>query len=345
MYKALAGIVLLFLPAFARAHEVYVLPKGVIARDLTMPSLQVFEIISAHTGLFFFWGFITIWAIFTILSISVSKSVERVVDPILARLKPYAPLVARVTLGLAIISSGYFGAMFGPELPFAESAESFGTSLLGSGMVVLGILVTVGLFTRAASLLLILLYCALWVHYGVYMLTYTNYLGEMILILILGNTNFALDRFIHHLYPRALHEFLTWFEKHAFLILRASFGISLIFASAYAKFFYAQLAIDTVTMYQLDQVFPFEPSFIVLGAFAIELLLGLFFLFGIEVRFASLFLLFWLSLSLLYFGESVWPHIVLAGTAIAIFMHGYDRYTVQWGLMRMRHKRALEPTL
>ena len=72
---------------------------------------------------------------------------------------------------------------------------------------------------------------------------------------------------------------------------------------------------------------------------------GLFFLLGLEVRFAALFLLFWLSLSLLYFGEAVWPHIILAGVAIAIFMHGYDKYTVQFGLMRRRYTHMKEPTL
>ncbi len=335
----------LLVPAIALAHEVYVLPKDVIAHDLTMPPLQVFDIITAHTGQFFFWMFICMWAIFTILAISISKPIERHISPLLDRLKPYAPLVARLTLGVAITASGYFGALFGPELPLADFLHPVSAHAATILLIVCGTLITAGLFTRISAAILMLFYLMMWQHYGTYMLTYLNYFGEMTITLIVGNATFALDKYFHHLYPHMIHNIVAWLEKHSFLLLRVAFGSSLIYASMYAKLIHAQLAIDTVTRYNLTNYFPFDPGFIVLGAFCIELLLGLFFVFGIEVRFASLFLLFWLTLSLLYFGEAVWPHIILAGAAIAIFMHGYDKYTLQFGLMRMRYKGMHEPTL
>jgi uncharacterized membrane protein YphA (DoxX/SURF4 family) len=177
------------------------------------------------------------------------------------------------------------------------------------------------------------------------MLTYADYLGAMLTSLAVGNSIFALDAYVHHRYPRVFQNTLRWMERHAFLMLRIAFGVSLIFASTYAKFLHAQLAIDTVVLYNLTNFFPFDPPFIVLGAFAIELLAGIFIMSGIEIRFASLFLLFWLILSLLYFGEAVWPHVILFGGVITLFMHGYDKHTLQWGLMRMRNKRAMEPVL
>ncbi len=333
-------------PFIAAAHEVYVLPKEMVERAMQTPPLPILQIIDSHTGEFFFWAFITGWAIFTILSISISKPVERMLLPILKPLKQYAPLAGRITLGVAIFASGYIGATFGPELSFMPEDGNtllFDADMIRYGLMVLGALITIGLFTRAAALLLGLLYIGLWTRYGTYMLTYTNYFGEIVMTLIVGNMSFAVDRYFHHLYPNSLHSLLSWFERHAFLILRIAFGISLIFASVYAKFLHAQLALDTVTMYSLTAYFPFDPPFIVLGAFAVEILLGLFFIFGIEVRFASLFLLFWLTLSLLYFREAVWPHLILAGAAIAIFMHGYDEYTLEWGFMRMRKHGAQEP--
>jgi uncharacterized membrane protein YphA (DoxX/SURF4 family) len=177
------------------------------------------------------------------------------------------------------------------------------------------------------------------------MLTYADYLGAMLTSLAVGNSIFAIDAYVHHRYPRVFQSIIRWMERHAFLMLRVAFGTSLIFASSYAKFLHAQLAIDTVVLYNLTNFFPFEPAFIVLGAFAIELLAGIFIMAGIEIRFASLFLLFWLTLSLLYFGEAVWPHVILFGGVITLFMHGYDKHTLQWGLMRMRNKRAMEPVL
>lgn len=330
-------------PTLALAHEVYVLPKEVVAHALTMPSLQMFDIIHANAGSFFFWMFISVWAIFTILSISLTKPVERYLLPLLTRLKPHAALVARITLGSAITASGFFAAMFGPELAFGDFLSPSMASLVADVLIVSGTLITAGLFTRIVALVLAVLYFIMWAHYGVYMLTYANYLGEILLTLIIGNSSYALDRYFHHLYPHTIHRLVEWLEHHAFFILRVCFGVSLIFASMYAKFIYAQLALETVIRYNLTDYFPFEPSFIVLGAFCIELLLGLFFILGFEVRFASLFLLFWLTLSLLYFGEAVWPHIILAGCAIAIFMHGYDDYTVEFGLMRRRYKWLKEP--
>ena len=65
------------------------------------------------------------------------------------------------------------------------------------------------------------------------------------------------------------------------------------------------------------------------GFTLIEMVIGLFFVLGIEIRFTSLFLLFWLSLSLVFFGETVWPHIVLIGIPLAFIFHGYDRYSVE----------------
>jgi hypothetical protein len=33
-----------------------------------------------------------------------------------------------------------------------------------------------------------------------------------------------------------------------------------------------------------------------------------------------------LTLSILFFGEAVWPHIILFGVNVALFAHGYDQY-------------------
>ncbi len=346
--KILIALGALFVPAFVFAHEVYVLPPDIVIEAMKMPGLSILDVISANQGKFFFWVFISIWAFFTVLAISISKRVERAVDPMLARLKPYAPLVARVTLGAAIMCSGYFGSTFGPELPFVGSADlhaADGLEILRSMLMILGGLIVIGLFTRIAALILLAVFLVLVKQHGWYMLTYTNYFGEILMVLIAGNAALSIDSLYHDLYPRHIHRVVRWFEKHAFLILRVTFGISLIYASVYAKFLHAELALQVVNIFHLTNVFPFEPQFIVLGAFALELLLGLFFIFGIEIRFASIFLLVFLTLSMLYFKETVWPHVVLAGVAIAIFMHGYDRYTLQWGLLRMRNKRAMEPTL
>src|SRR6185436_112700 len=92
-------LLMMALPFVARAHEVYVLPRDAVEQAMIMPPLRVFPIIYQHTGQFFFWGFIVAWAVLTVWSISISKPVERMIDPLLKPLKRYAPFVARITLG------------------------------------------------------------------------------------------------------------------------------------------------------------------------------------------------------------------------------------------------------
>ncbi len=179
-------IAVLFVPSIALAHEVYVLPPDVIADALTKPGLPLFAVISENRGQFFFWTFISIWAFFTVLSISLSKSVERAIDPFLQRLKPYAPLVARMTLGIAIMASAYENALFGPELPLFSHSVGDGVAMLRFVLMILGALITAGLFTRVSSIMLMLVYAVLTVQHGWYVLTYANYLGEMITVLVVS---------------------------------------------------------------------------------------------------------------------------------------------------------------
>ena len=161
---------------------------------------------------------------------------------------------------------------------------------------------------------------------GWYMLTYTNYLGEII-VLLLGIEVMKAGKKL---------------SRYGFLIIRVCFGISLIFASAYAKIIYNNLGLFTVEKYHLDKILGFEPHFLVLGAAIIEILIGTFIILGIEIRFASAFFLFWLSLSLVFFGEVVWPHIILIGIPIALICYGYDKYSIE-GYFFKKGKR--EPVL
>ena len=326
MKRALAIVGFLLFPLIASGHEVYVLSSTTVAQSLTMPPLRLFDVIMGNMGQFFFWAFISLWAIFTVFTISLFKPLEQKLHRFFNSLRPHAVVVARITLGIAIAASGYFAAFLGPELAFSAVLPSWLEALARLGFIGAGIAIAIGFRAREISLALAVVYAALWIHWGVYMLTYANYFGEMLLIASIGSA-------------------FMWLERYGFLIMRMGFGISLIFSSVYAKLIHAELALQVVHEYTLTQYFPFSPEFIVLGALSIEILLGLFFILGIEIRFASLFLLFWLTLSLLYFGESAWPHIIIAGSAIAIFMRGYDRHTLQLSLMRRWRKSAAEPVL
>jgi uncharacterized membrane protein YphA (DoxX/SURF4 family) len=327
------------LPAIASAHEVYVLDPATIMRDIMNPSPNPLIMILQEPSQFLLWAIIGSILISTVFAMSITRVFERIFDPLLARLKPLAAPIARLTLGACLIASAYHSALFGPELPLSH----FGgfAAAIQIGLYLSGALILLGLFTRAASLIALCIFLAGVVRYNVYMLTYANYLGEICFVLILGSGRFSLERMLG-IHSRHFHLLRRRFEPYAFPVLRILFGISVAFASYFAKFLHSQLALDVVTNYHLTNYFHFEPLFIVLGAFCVELLIGLFFILGIEIRHTVLFFLFWLFLSLLYFGEAVWPHLVLVGVLLALFCHGYDRYSVEGRFFKKRH---LEPVL
>src|SRR5207244_2508272 len=124
----------------------------------------------------------------------------------------------------------------------------------------------------------------------------------ILLALILGSGQFSIDHTLHW-HSRFFGVLGRRLEPYAFPALRILFGLSIAFASYFAKFLHSQLALDVVNNYHLTNYFHFEPLFIVLGAFMVDLLIGMFFMVGVEIRHTVLFFLFWLALSLLYFGE------------------------------------------
>lgn len=319
------------IPSVALAHEVYVLDNNVIDQALATPRFSEVGIVVQSIDQFIFWALIAIIVIAGVFLISISRSAERILDPWLTLLPQYAPLVSRVTIGISFLAAAYYGALFGPELPLVEVFGDW-TSAIRIVLAVIGVMITVGFHARVAAFVAIALFGVEVVTHGTYMLTYTNYAGELLVLIILG-AHICAFHSKHHdgvRMPRWLLNAKQRATPYAFLLLRVAFGVSLLYAALYAKVFNNQLALAVAHAYPaVVTFFGFEPHFLVLGAAIIEICIGLFFILGIEIRFTALFLLFWLSLSLWYFGEVVWPHVILIGIPIAFFFYGYDKYSLE----------------
>jgi len=332
------------LPQLVYAHEVYVLDPSVTAHALVTPRFSEFAVIVQSLPHFLLWAFIAVGVVFVVFFVSISRAVERSLDPWLATLPPYAPFISRVTIGASFLAAAYYGALFGPELPLAATFGGLADSLRVL-LAILGSMIILGLYVRLAAAICMMLFgVEVWAH-GAYMLTYTNYIGELIVLLILGAHIFAVHTKHHDLrnMPRWLLSIKQLATPYAFFLLRVAFGTSLLYASLYAKVFNNQLALAVTATYpQIVTFFGLEPHFLIVGAAIVEICIGLFFILGIEIRFTALFLLFWLSLSLWYFGEVVWPHLILIGIPIAFFFYGYDKYSLE-GFYFKRNGR--EPVL
>lgn len=334
-----------FAPLLASAHEVYVLTPGEVASDTAAAPFNMIATAADNLGQFGFWAFIATLVIFIVFFVSISRRLEQGLAKPMARLHRYAAPIARITVGLSFLAAAYYQATYGPELPLSQNFGTL-TPFITAVLAVVGLLIVFGIFVRTATLATLALFAvAVWKH-GLYMLTYTNYLGEILVLLILG---------AHHGVSRlssrgraSFHRFAEKFAPYSFALLRVCFGISLLYASLYAKILHNNLALQVVSLplaghaHSIAYYFGFDPHFMVLGAAIVEIVIALFFIFGLEIRFTSLFLLFWLSLSLGYFGEVVWPHVILIGIPIAFICSGYDRYSLEGWLFK---KGGREPVL
>ncbi len=323
-FAALAALFVHSVP-LASAHEMYVLGRGDVAAATAHTSPNPLALIAQDGYRFTFWACLVGVLIAAIFFISISRRLERRFDPLLLKLKRYAPLIARLTLGVSLIASANYNALFGPELPLPELFGQY-AALIRPLLFTIGICVALGLFVRISATIALVVYAiALW-SADVYMLTYLNYLGEILFVLILGGGGWSLDGV---LFKKRVLRTLAKFERYSFAINRICFGVAVLFASVYSKLFHANLALETVNQYRLTDYFHFSPLFVVLGALLVESLIGIFIILGFEIRFASLVFLVFLALSLSFFGEVVWPHLILIGLNLAMIAHGYDKYSLE----------------
>ena len=322
------ALVLFFVPGFASAHEVYVLDPATVDRAMAVVSPNPFLAYYGNEFNFYLWGFISFVVFSTVVAASLFRVFEKRLDPALFILKKYALPVARITVGLCFVAFAFSGNLYGSELFLAKG---FGNAAVGLQVVIalLGVCATLGFVTRMVGVGMLVVYGLALAAFGTYILTYTDYLGAALVLTILGGGMYSIDSALRLQGPRVFAKHLQRLQPYAFPLLRICFGWGVLYASVYAKFVHSQLGLEVVLQHDLTRFFPFDPLFVVLGALIIEFIAGLMVFFGLAIRWTLVFLAIWLTLSLLYFQELIWPHGILFGLAIALFLHGYDHYSLE----------------
>lgn len=342
----LAAVV--FIPQ-VRAHEVYVLSPDQINQALITPPFLRWDTIVHSLEQFVFWTIVAALTVSVVFFLSLSRWIEQALYPFLNRLKKYSFTISRVTIGLGFLIAAYVGDSFGPELTLTSTFGS-ASPIVSGLMIAAGLLIIFGYMTRWAALVCLGVFASVAYVHGWYLLTYTNYLGGIIALLILGGHHASIEgaRDFTKSSLGLVDRLAKEIAPIAPALLRICFGISLLYASLYAKWIHNNLALQVTNLplaghpFNLAHYFGLDPQFMVMGAGIVEIVIAVFFILGIEIRFAALFLEFWLTLSLLYFGEAVWPHIILIGVPIALFFHGYDKYSLEGKLF---NREKLEPFL
>ncbi len=318
----------LALPLVAFAHEVYVLDVGEIGHGLAAPAVSPFTVIAENFSQFMAWALIFGIALPTLFAMSLSRRLEKLFHPFFARMRTWAPFLVRIGVGASLIAFGYAGSIFGPEVPLQNIFGAL-APVASIFLALAGAMILFNVYSRAGGCVLLAIFlCALVVR-GWYVLTYIEYAAAAVFFIVGSST----DRLASgSAIRRRFAQFALRVRPYRFAILRVGFGLSVMLASLYAKIIYAPLALTVVEKYDLTSYWvfsSFSPEFLVLGAAIVEFLCGLLLVLGIEIRHTALFLAFWLTLSLAYFQEMVWPHIILFGLGGAFLLYGYDWYSLE----------------
>jgi uncharacterized membrane protein YphA (DoxX/SURF4 family) len=231
------------------------------------------------------------------------------------RFAAYGPVILRLCVAISFFISAWTLQFLGPEIDL----QSFPAALLIRLLLFMAsILIALGLFTEIGAVLALVVFTIGFFEYGSYLFSYLNYVGELIILVLFGMRSFSLDRYIFGPLVR-----FKRFVQYDSTIVRVAYGLGLIYAAVSVKLLHPEITLKVVTDWNLTQyhfLFPSDPLLVVLGAGLVECAIGLFIIFGFEMRLTILVSLFYLTLSLFFFGEAVWPHIILFGISFYLLV-------------------------
>lgn len=305
------------------AHEVYVLDKNTTASDVHNHTVNIWHALnSTKSWLTFLICALVIGALFGLALYLKSTPFFKNLGLKIDKASLFAPDIIRIAFGASLLFSASHASLYGPELPLNSL---IGGKLIQALLWVCGTALVVGLWSRLWATLAALIWLWAFLTKGFYMLTYINYLGEAVAIFLLPLQRMSLDYIVTSKRKVAS---LMKYKRYSMPVTRILFGLSLLYTAISVKFMDTALSLDVVNHYHLTQYFPFPALFVVLGAGLIEVTVSLLYVAGMLQRFTTVIFLIFMTLSLLFFKESVWPHYLLIAIAIGIFLHQPDKLAI-----------------
>lgn len=301
----------------AYAHEAYVLDHTTFWHSLSEPAnLHAIDALKNSHNIKVALSVVGgILALLLINFLFQRSRMGRRVSSFVEHAAPAGPVILRLTIAVTFFFSAYYWSFLGPELPITAMPYA---ALVRGLLFMASICIGVGLFTEIAAFVALMLFTLGFAVFGAYLITYLNYLGEILVLLLFGSRAWSLDRIAFGRQQR-----FKKFARYESTIVRVFYGLALAYAAIMVKFLHPELTIKVVNDWNLTQfgwLFPHDPLLVALGAGISELVIGLFIIIGFELRLTLLISLFYITLSLLYFRELVWPHLMLYGIAVSLLI-------------------------
>lgn len=331
----------LLLATNAYAHEAYVLTPQEFQAGLLVNSTNPFNQLSdpKHLPLFLTIS-LFVGLSFILIILWSTTNWSQILDNIVRKAKVIGPLIIRLAISASFFFAAQINSILGPELPLDHIPYGY---VLRLALFAISIMVLFGFLTELAAL--IGLFAFLYISYfnGLYMITYANYFGELLVLLLFGSRFLSFDSLLF-----GKNHWDQKFQKFRDLevpIVRVLYGVALIFAGYTIKFQHQQLSIDVYNQYHLINFFHSSAGFIAAGAGLSEILIGLFILVGFAMRWTILISLAFITLSILYFREMLWPHLMLYGISFSLLINSGDKFTIDHYLVPWLRKLLFKPSI
>jgi uncharacterized membrane protein YphA (DoxX/SURF4 family) len=319
--KIIAGLASFLgaIPFLASAHEAYVLPRQFFWQEIAKPvNAKAFAALqNPHDVAIFIKIAIGVIALYLLNFFFRRSAAGRKFHTRLERFSYLGPVIIRLAVSAAFFFGARSNAFLGPELPISQLPYAH---LMQFGLYAASAMILFGFLTEIAAIIGLVIFSVGYMVWGVYLGTYLNYLGEFIVLILFGMRTLSFDRLLFG----KLKGWRAYWEKYGSAIVRIFYGAALIYAGITVKFLHPDLTLRVIQDWHLTKftwLFPSDPLLIVLGGGLAEAVIGLFVLLGFQVRLTVFISLFYITLSLMYFRELVWPHILLYGISINLLIH------------------------
>lgn len=325
-------VMVLFSVKGVSAHEAYVLPHSEFQQGLQIYSSNPLAslIDSTHVQISFLITLFVIVGYTAVILWSMTKPAA-MLDKMLKKAAVLGPLIIRLAVGISFYFSAQGNDFLGPELSLTALP---GGVIIRFFLYFTALMILCGVFTEIAALVGLFLFIYSTFYFGSYMITYANYFAELLVLILFGSRFFSVDYLFlrKNLWIKALKKY----KKLEIPLVRIFYGFGLIYAGYTIKFLHQELSIMVYNQYHLQNFFQTDGNFIAAGAGLSEILIGLFILLGFAQRLTILVSLVFITLSLLYFREMLWPHLILYGISFSLLINSADQYTVDryfipWG--------------
>lgn len=322
------------LPNCVFAHEAYVLPREVFNQGLKIftpnPLAALFHpeylpataVITAIVVILYTLNFV--WA---------ATSQAATLDKLLKKFSNWGLLLVRLAIAASFLYGALGNNIFGPELSLTTIP---GGQLILGVKIVVGLLLAVGLLTRLAAGVGLVIYLYVLFRLGPYLLTYLNYFGELLVLTLYGSWFLSIDTVLFN--KQHPIKILVSLRDWEVPLVRIFYGLALIYAAISIKFLHQAISVQVYQLYHLERFFHGPADYIAAGAGLSELAVGFFILIGFGQRLTVFISLIFITLSLLFFREAVWPHLMLYGIGVLIFIDSGDKLTVDRYLLSPARK-------